>query len=70
MTVHGHAQEITYTADRYLDVLLTYSNHRALPEPARNGLLTDIRELIESRYDGAVTKRYWHELITAVRVAG
>ncbi|MFE2061165.1 class I SAM-dependent methyltransferase [Streptomyces sp. NPDC059467] len=68
VTVHGHAQEITYTAGTYLDVLLTYSNHRALPEPARNGLLADIRELIESRYDGVVTKRYWHELITAVRV--
>ncbi|MEU2334382.1 class I SAM-dependent methyltransferase [Streptomyces sp. NPDC006654] len=68
VTVHGHAQEITYTADQYLDVLLTYSNHRALPEAARNGLLADIRELIESRYDGVVTKRYWHELITAVRV--
>ncbi|MFF4565172.1 class I SAM-dependent methyltransferase [Streptomyces sp. NPDC001435] len=68
VSVHGHAQEITYTTDAYLDVLRTYSNHRALPEPARNGLLADIRELIESRYDGVVTKRYWHELITAVRI--
>ncbi|MEU9454006.1 methyltransferase domain-containing protein [Streptomyces sp. NPDC048277] len=69
VTVHGHAQEITYSTGAYLDVLLTYSNHRALPEPARNGLLADIRELIDTRYDGVVTKRYWHELITAVRVA-
>lgn len=68
VTVHGHAQEITYTTDEYLDVLLTYSNHRALPAPARNGLLACVRELIDSRYGGVVTKRYWHELITAVRV--
>ncbi|MEU9156747.1 class I SAM-dependent methyltransferase [Streptomyces sp. NPDC048417] len=68
VTVHGHAQEITYTTDTYLDVLLTYSNHRALPEAARKGLLAGIRELIDSRYGGTVTKRYWHELITAVRV--
>ncbi|MCG7209703.1 class I SAM-dependent methyltransferase [Streptomyces arenae] len=67
VTVRGHAQEITYTADQYVDVLLTYSNHRALPGPARSGLLADVRELIESRYDGAVTKRYWHALVTAVR---
>ncbi|MEU2620758.1 class I SAM-dependent methyltransferase [Streptomyces sp. NPDC007157] len=68
VTVHGHAQEITYTTDTYLDVLLTYSNHRALPDTARNGLLDCVRKLIDSRYDGVVTKRYWHELITAVRV--
>ncbi len=68
VAVHGHAQEITYTTDQYLDVLLTYSNHRALPETARHGLLACVRELIDSRYGGAVTKRYWHELITAVRV--
>ncbi|WP_294002573.1 class I SAM-dependent methyltransferase [Streptomyces sp.] len=68
VAVHGHAQEITYSTRQYLDVLLTYSNHRALPETARNGLLSGIRELIDSRYGGVVTKRYWHELVTAVRV--
>ncbi|WP_369227573.1 class I SAM-dependent methyltransferase [Streptomyces sp. R39] len=68
VAVHGHAQEITYTTEQYLDVLLTYSNHRALPATARSGLLACVRELIDSRYDGVVTKRYWHELITAVRV--
>ncbi|MFF7475227.1 methyltransferase domain-containing protein [Streptomyces sp. NPDC008092] len=68
VAAHGHAQEITYTTDQYIDLLLTYSNHRALPETARNGLLTGIRELIGARYGGVVTKRYWHELVTAVRV--
>ncbi|MFJ9562436.1 class I SAM-dependent methyltransferase [Streptomyces fuscichromogenes] len=69
VALHGHAQDVTYTSEQYLDVLLTYSNHRALPAADRNGLLADIRELIDSRYDGVVTKRYWHELVTAVRVA-
>lgn len=67
LTVHRHTQDLTYTADEYLDVLLTYSNHRALDATARRGLLTCIRQLIESRYDGRVTKRYLHELITATR---
>ncbi|MEU3980712.1 class I SAM-dependent methyltransferase [Streptomyces sp. NPDC026672] len=69
VTVHRHAQEITYTADAYTDVLLTYSNHRALAAPARRGLLACVRGLLESRFDGVVTKRYLHELITARRCA-
>ncbi|MFJ6833705.1 class I SAM-dependent methyltransferase [Streptomyces sp. NPDC091209] len=61
-------QEITYTTAAYLDVLRTYSNHRALLAPALGGLLDCIAELIEKRHGGSVTKRYLHELITARRV--
>ncbi|MFD9002541.1 class I SAM-dependent methyltransferase [Streptomyces sp. NPDC059582] len=68
ITVHCHTQDLAYSADGYLDVLLTYSNHRALDATARRNLLTCIRQLIESDYDGSVTKRYLHELITATRV--
>ncbi|WP_033280763.1 class I SAM-dependent methyltransferase [Streptomyces sp. NRRL F-525] len=67
VTVWRGAQEITYTTDEYLDVVLTYSNHLALDEPARRGLLACLRELLETRYGGRVTKRYLHELITATR---
>ncbi|WP_097260036.1 class I SAM-dependent methyltransferase [Streptomyces sp. TLI_55] len=67
VTVTRYFQEITYTTDAYLDVLLTYSNHRALDAGRREGLLGCIRELIDSGYDGRVTKRYLHELITATR---
>ncbi|CAM5283508.1 class I SAM-dependent methyltransferase [Streptomyces aurantiogriseus] len=70
VTVHRHAQEVTYSADAYIEVLLTYSGHLALDEPARRGLLACIRNLIENRYGGSVTKRYLHELITARRTAG
>jgi SAM-dependent methyltransferase len=67
VTVWRGAQEITYTTDEYLDVVLTYSNHLALDEPSRHGLLACLRELLEDRYGGRVTKRYLHELITATR---
>jgi SAM-dependent methyltransferase len=62
-----YLQDITYSADGYIDVLLTYSGHRALDETRREGLLACLRELIESRYGGSVTKRYLHELIVATR---
>ncbi|MFI6035922.1 class I SAM-dependent methyltransferase [Streptomyces sp. NPDC051315] len=67
VTVHRHAQEITYSTDAYIEVLLTYSGHLALDESARRGLLACLRELIDGRYGGTVTKRYLHELITARR---
>ncbi|WP_405969848.1 class I SAM-dependent methyltransferase [Streptomyces sp. NBC_00988] len=67
VTVWRGAQEITYTTDEYLDVVLTYSNHLAMDEPARQGLLACLRELLETRHGGRVTKRYLHELITATR---
>ncbi|WP_189313179.1 class I SAM-dependent methyltransferase [Streptomyces brasiliensis] len=69
VTVSRHVQEITYTADAYVDVLLTYSNHRALDPAARRGLLTCVRELVETSFGSRVTKRYLHELITARRGA-
>ncbi|MEU6376024.1 class I SAM-dependent methyltransferase [Streptomyces sp. NPDC046909] len=70
LTVARCPREITYTADEYIDVLLTYSGHRALREDLRHGLLADIRELIDHRYGGGVTKRYLHELIVATRDEG
>ncbi|MEW2166246.1 class I SAM-dependent methyltransferase [Streptomyces sp. NPDC007084] len=66
--VRRFSREITYTTEAYLDVLRTYSGHRALPAPARDGLLACIAGLIDRRYGGSVTKRYLHELITARRV--
>lgn len=63
-----HTRDITYTTDQYIDVLLTYSGHRALEETARQNLLTCLRRLIETRHGGTVTKRYLHDLIVATRV--
>lgn len=60
-------RDVAYTADEYLDVLLTYSGHRALEPAARVGLLGCLRRLIEERHEGRIVKRYLHELITAQR---
>lgn len=68
VAIRRFSREITYTTEAYLDVLRTYSGHRALPAPARDGLLACIAGLIDRRYGGSVTKRYLHELITARRV--
>jgi SAM-dependent methyltransferase len=56
--------ELTYRRDQYLDLLLTYSGHRALR--ARDQLLDCIGGLVD-RYGGAITKRYLTELRTATR---
>ncbi|MGW0655743.1 class I SAM-dependent methyltransferase [Streptomyces umbrinus] len=63
-------QEITYTTQTYIDLLLTYSNHRALEPTARKGLLDGIRKLIDTRHGGSITKRYLHELILVRRGGG
>ncbi|MFJ2174112.1 class I SAM-dependent methyltransferase [Streptomyces sp. NPDC101062] len=65
VSVARWTREITYSADTYIDVLLTYSGHRALEPVARRGLLADLRALIDGRYGGHITKTYLHELITA-----
>ncbi|MFE5945707.1 class I SAM-dependent methyltransferase [Streptomyces sp. NPDC056480] len=62
-----YEQDLTYTAAEYLELLQTYSGHRALPEAARNGLLACVGGLIEGRYEGRVTKRYLIELAVAHR---
>jgi len=57
--------ERTYTTAEYLEVLLTYSGHRALPPSDRDGLLDCVARLIDSRYGGRVRKRYMNELRVA-----
>ncbi|AOR36548.1 methyltransferase [Streptomyces fodineus] len=44
-----YEQDLTYTTSGYLDLLRTYSGHRALPEAAGNGLLECIAALIDRR---------------------
>ncbi|MFJ4467953.1 class I SAM-dependent methyltransferase [Streptomyces sp. NPDC089424] len=65
-----HTWESTYTTAQYLDVLRTYSGHRALPPAAREGLLECVAALIDSRYEGRVTKRYLTELRVSRTVPG
>lgn len=57
--------EQTYTTRTYLDLLMTYSGHRALPQPAREGLLACLAELINRDHNGQISKRYLTQLTLA-----
>jgi len=67
VAVSRHPQEISYTREQYLDVLRTYSNHRAQPAEKRANLRRCIGDLMDGSYDGRITLRYLHELITVRR---
>ncbi|MEV4336948.1 class I SAM-dependent methyltransferase [Streptomyces sp. NPDC049590] len=62
-----HERDITYSTAEYLDLLRTYSGHRALPPAAREGLLGCVAGLIDGRYGGRVTKRHLFELAVSHR---
>jgi SAM-dependent methyltransferase len=59
--------ELAYPTAAYLDVLRTYSGHRAMAPAARRGLLDCIERLIDTRYGGRIRKRYLTELRLARR---
>jgi SAM-dependent methyltransferase len=67
---HRYQWRETYSTSGYLDLLMSYSNHRALPEPARAGLLRCIANLIDSRYGGRIAKQYLTQLWVARRANG
>ena len=54
-----------YTAEEYVRLLGTYSDHIALPDDQRGRLLGEIRKLIETRYDGRIMKQ--HEAVLDLR---
>jgi SAM-dependent methyltransferase len=60
-----YQQDVAYTTSSYLDLLSTYSGHRALRAERRRGLLTCIAELIDRMYGGTIIKRYLYELRVA-----
>ena len=60
-----YEQDVTYSTREYLDVLSTYSGHRALTAAQREGLFGCISDLIDRRHGGVVTKRYLYELRVA-----
>jgi hypothetical protein len=60
-------EDIAYTTSDYLDLLGTYSDHRALAPAHRQSLLACIAELIDQKYGGRIIKRYMYELRVARR---
>jgi hypothetical protein len=60
--------ELAYSTADYLDLLLTYSGHRALPDGQRSALLNSIARLIDANYGGHIVERYLTQLRIAQRV--
>jgi hypothetical protein len=65
VTFRRYEWELEYTSAGYVDVLRTYSGHRALEPVAQANLLTCIAELIDTRFGGHISKRYPTELQVA-----
>jgi SAM-dependent methyltransferase len=70
VTFRRYETDIGYTTREYLDLLLTYSGHIALPDAARRGLLACIASLIDRDHGGRIVKRYLTELRLARRSQG
>jgi SAM-dependent methyltransferase len=69
-TFRRYEQEQIYSAQEYVDLLSTYSDHLALAEPTRRQLFDCLVRLIDDRYGGRIRKRYLNELRIARRRAG
>jgi hypothetical protein len=65
----GYEWDEIYSTEAYLDVLMTYSGHRALPADRRRALLGCVADLIHNAYGGRVTKHYLTRLRLAHRTA-
>jgi SAM-dependent methyltransferase len=63
--VRRYETGISYSADEYIDLLLTYSGHLDLAPDLQAGLLDCIRSLIAEAHGGRITKRY----LTTLRLA-
>ena len=48
----------TYSSEQYIKLLSTYSDHIALPDKNKHLLFEGITNLIETKYNGRITKHY------------
>ena len=60
---------VEYTSQSYVGLLHTDSLVLSLDASAREGFLSDIRDLIDTHCDGHVSKKYVYEVIAARRVS-
>jgi trans-aconitate methyltransferase len=67
--VQRHRFEIPrrHTADSYVGWLKTDSLVSTLDPPSRQGFLDDIQKLIETKYEGRVSRNFVYEVIAATR---
>jgi SAM-dependent methyltransferase len=61
--------ERQYSADQYCDLLRTFSDVRAFDDENRNGFLSCIHSLIQSRFAGSITRHDVYDLWKARTVA-
>jgi SAM-dependent methyltransferase len=66
--VRNYLWETTYDAASYLRLLDSYSTHRVLDPDVHDRLFAAIGELIETRFEGRVTRRWRAELYAARRL--
>ena len=67
VAVRRYVWDIPYTSAQYIDVLNTYSGHRAFDDATRHALYERISRRIESRPDRTVRKSYLATLNVARR---
>ena len=66
-TFRRYEWEATYSTQQYVDLLSTYSDHRALEATRRRRLFECVARLTDQRYGGQIRKRYLNELRIAQR---
>jgi SAM-dependent methyltransferase len=64
--VRTYPWSATFTADSFIDLLLTQSDHRLVPEGARARLFDAVREII-ARHGGEIEVPHAAVLVTAIR---
>lgn len=69
-TLHRFPVDHEYTAEQYLELLSTFSGHRALDPARRDGLYACLRGLIDAEPGRTITRSSAFELATATRRAG
>jgi SAM-dependent methyltransferase len=65
VTVRKYQWDAAYDAASYIDVLNTYSGHIDLDGSKRERLFHEIVELIDTKFNGRITKSYLSTLYTA-----
>jgi SAM-dependent methyltransferase len=64
-----YERDLPYSTPAYLELLRTYSNHRALEPAAQSALLNCIERLLDDVHGGHIIKRYLTQLRVAHRSA-
>lgn len=68
VTVRRYCWDISYDAASYIQLLNTYSDRRSLEPETRARLFAGISDLIDTRYQGQITKGYMAMLYLAHRL--